>query len=30
MVVTDPRLADSDPVEVALAALRAEGIDAVL
>ena len=30
MVVTDPRLADSEPVAVALAALRAEGIDAVL
>lgn len=30
MVVTDPNLADSDPVAVVLAALRAEGIDAVL
>lgn len=30
MVVTDPRLADSEPVAVALSALRAEGIDAVL
>ena len=30
MVVTDPRLADGEPVAVALEALRAEGIDAVL
>ena len=30
MVVTDPRLASGEPVAVALAALRAEGIDAVL
>jgi hydroxyacid-oxoacid transhydrogenase len=30
MVVADPNLADSEPVSVALAALRAEGIDAVL
>ena len=30
MVVTDPRMADSEPVAVALEALRAEGIDAVL
>ena len=30
MVVTDPRLASSEPVAVVLAALRAEGIDAVL
>ncbi len=30
MVVTDPNLADSEPVTVALDALRKEGIDAVL
>src|SRR5262245_43383061 len=30
MVVTDPRLATSDPVEITLRALRTEGIDAVL
>ena len=30
MVVTDPRLADGEPVALALEALRAEGIDAVL
>ncbi len=30
MVLTDPRLADGEPVAVALEALRAEGIDAVL
>lgn len=30
MVVTDPRLSQSEPVAVTLAALRAEGIDAVL
>ena len=30
MVVTDPNLADSEPVSIALEALRAEGIDAVL
>ncbi len=30
MVVTDPRLASSEPVEVALGALQAEGIDAAL
>lgn len=30
MVVTDPRLAASEPVHVALEALQAEGIDAVL
>lgn len=30
MVVTDPRLASSEPVAVALDALRAEGIDAAL
>lgn len=30
MVVTDPRLAASDPVAISLRALRAEGIDAVL
>jgi hydroxyacid-oxoacid transhydrogenase len=30
MVVTDPRLAASDPVEITLKALRAEGTDAVL
>lgn len=30
MVVTDPRLAPSEPVAIALDALRAEGIDAVL
>ena len=30
MVVTDPRLARSEPVEVALDALQAEGIDAAL
>lgn len=30
MVVTDPRLAESDPVRITLDALRAEGIDAVL
>jgi hydroxyacid-oxoacid transhydrogenase len=30
MVVTDPRLAASDPVAIALRALRAAGIDAVL
>ena len=30
MVVTDPRLAYSEPVEVTLAALREQGIDAVL
>ena len=30
MVVTDPNLADSEPVAVTLAALRAVGIDAVL
>ena len=30
MVVTDPSLADGEPVAVALEALRAEGIDAVL
>jgi hydroxyacid-oxoacid transhydrogenase len=30
MVVTDPRLAASEPVEITLKALRAEGIDAVL
>ncbi len=30
MVVTDPRLAHSEPVEVTLAALREQGIDAVL
>ena len=30
MVVTDPRLRDSEPVQLALASLRAEGLDAVL
>ncbi len=30
MVVTDPRLADGEPVAIAMAALQAEGIDAVL
>lgn len=30
MVVTDPNLADGEPVSVALTALRSEGIDAVL
>ena len=30
MVVTDPNLAGSEPVAIALAALRAEGLDAVL
>ena len=30
MVVTDPRLADGEPVALALEALRGEGIDAVL
>lgn len=30
LVVTDPQLTNSEPVAVALAALRAEGIDAVL
>jgi hydroxyacid-oxoacid transhydrogenase len=30
MVVTDPALAHGEPVEIALGALRAEGIDAVL
>jgi hydroxyacid-oxoacid transhydrogenase len=30
MVVTDPNLADGEPVPVALGSLRAEGIDAVL
>lgn len=30
MVVTDPRLAHSEPVEVTLASLREQGIDAVL
>ena len=30
MVVTDPNLANSEPVAVTLAALRAVGIDAVL
>ena len=30
MVVTDPNLAQSDPVQVTMAALQAEGIDAVL
>ena len=30
MVVTDPRLSDSEPVAIALAALRAEGIDGAL
>ena len=30
MVVTDPRLSDSEPVAIALAALRAEGISAAL
>ena len=30
MVVTDPNLADSEPVAVALDALRGEGIDAIL
>ena len=30
MVVTDPRLRDSEPVSVALQALRREGVDAVL
>jgi len=30
MVVTDPRMAGSEPVSVTLKALRAEGIDAVL
>ena len=30
MVVTDPNLAQTEPVAVTLAALRAEGIDAVL
>jgi hydroxyacid-oxoacid transhydrogenase len=30
MVVTDPRLTQSEPVAITLAALRAEGIDAVL
>ena len=30
MVVTDPNLADSEPVSIALKALRGEGIDAVL
>jgi hydroxyacid-oxoacid transhydrogenase len=30
MVVTDPNLADGEPVSVALKALRSEGIDAVL
>jgi hydroxyacid-oxoacid transhydrogenase len=30
MVLTDPNLADSEPVSIALRALRSEGIDAVL
>jgi hydroxyacid-oxoacid transhydrogenase len=30
MVVTDPTLADSEPVSITLSALRAEGVDAVL
>lgn len=30
MVVTDPRLSGSEPVDITLTALRAEGIDAVL
>ena len=30
MVLTDPNLADTEPVNVVMSALRAEGIDAVL